>query len=483
MTGAVASSVAILAGITERILALPPGVALAIVFALPALESSAFLGFLFPGELAVILGGVLASQGRISLGAAIAAAVLGAVVGDSVGYLIGRRWGRRLLHGTLGRLPVIRDRLDRHLDTAQEYVRRRRGRAVFFGRFTAALRVLVPGLAGMSDVHYPTFLFYNVAGGVVWGAGFVLVGYAAGESYHVVERVAGRIGLGLLAVIVVGLVLSRVVRALRARSERIQAMGDRLAATPPLAWIRRRFPGRVGWTRRRLEPGTPTGFALTFSVVLAGLGAWIFGALTQDVVQHDEAALLDPRVEAFVLAHRTGLLTGVMKAVTWLGSTAVIVPALLVIGGAFVLRRRRWLPGALLAAAVAGAVVLYDVVKPVVERPRPPASTWIGLFSGWAFPSGHATQSVAFYGMLAIVLSAGRPVGVQARRWAVAAGLVLLVGASRIYLGGHWLTDVLGGFALGAAWVAFVVAIALRRGGAGIAAWRGRRASADPRVP
>ena len=101
------------------ILHLHGGAAYALVFALPALESSAFLGFLFPGELAVILGGVLASQGRISLGAAIAAAVLGAVVGDSVGYLIGRRWGRRLLHGTLGRLPVIRDRLDRHLDTAQ----------------------------------------------------------------------------------------------------------------------------------------------------------------------------------------------------------------------------------------------------------------------------------------------------------------------------------------------------------------------------
>src|SRR5713226_1946264 len=203
--------------IAQRILSLHGWVALAIVFALPALEASAFLGFLFPGEVAVILGGVLASQGRVSLGAAIAAAVLGAIVGDSVGYVVGRRWGRRLLHGTVGRLPVIRERLDRHLDTAQEYVRRRRGRAVFFGRFTAALRVLVPGLAGMSDIHYPSFLAYNVAGGALWGSGFAILGYVAGANYQRVEKIAGRVGLLLLALIVVGLILSRVLRALGER--------------------------------------------------------------------------------------------------------------------------------------------------------------------------------------------------------------------------------------------------------------------------
>src|SRR5256712_12279524 len=127
-----------LAAVVERILSLHGWVALAIVFLVPALEASAFLGFVFPGEIAVLLGGVLASQGRVSLGAAIAAAVLGAVVGDSAGYLVGRRWGRALLHGTVGRLPIVKRHLDRHLDAAQAYVRRRRGRAVFFGRFTAA---------------------------------------------------------------------------------------------------------------------------------------------------------------------------------------------------------------------------------------------------------------------------------------------------------------------------------------------------------
>src|SRR5215471_21175312 len=166
------TTVGLAAGVTDRILSLPGWLVLVLVFAFPALEASAFLGFVFPGEIAVILGGVVASRGTVSLWAVIVAAVSGAVIGDSVGYLIGRRWGEGLLTGTIGRIPLIRRYLDKHLETARAYVRRRGGSAVFFGRFTAALRVLVPGLAGISEVHYLTFLVYNVAGGTLWGTGF-----------------------------------------------------------------------------------------------------------------------------------------------------------------------------------------------------------------------------------------------------------------------------------------------------------------------
>src|SRR3989440_8644736 len=162
------ATVGLAAGVTDRILSLPGWLVLVLVFAFPALETSAFVGFVFPGEITVILGGVAASQGLVPLWAVIVAAVSGAIIGDSVGYLIGRRWGTHLLYGTLGRLPIIRGQLDKHLGSAEAYVRRRKGRAVFFGRFTAALRVLVPGLAGMSEGHYPTVLAYNVAGSVLW---------------------------------------------------------------------------------------------------------------------------------------------------------------------------------------------------------------------------------------------------------------------------------------------------------------------------
>jgi membrane protein DedA with SNARE-associated domain/membrane-associated phospholipid phosphatase len=470
-----------LASVVERILSLHGWVALAIVFLVPALEASAFIGFVFPGEIAVLLGGVLAYQHRVSLGSAIAAAVLGAVIGDSLGYFIGRRWGRALLRGTLGRLPVIRHHLDKHLDRAQAYVRRRRGSAVFFGRFTAALRVLVPGLAGMSDVHYPTFLFFNAAGGLLWGAGFVLLGFVAGASYRRVEHIASRLGLGLLGLIVLALIAGRVVRRLRERSDRVRAFGDRLAATRPAAFIRHRFPGQLAWLRRRLDPFTPTGFPLTFTLAVGAFAAWWFGVLTQDVVGHDDSVLRDPGVLSFVVSHRSGWLTDLMKVVTWLGSTALLYPLLALIAGYFWFRLKDWRFGVRFAAALVGSVVLYSIAKPSIARPRPPSSVWIGSYSGWSFPSGHATQAIAFYGMLAFLLSSSRSPKVRAWLWAAAGLITLLVGASRIYLGAHWLTDVLGGYALGATWLALVVAATLwTTRGRGRTRLRDRREDGSP---
>jgi len=260
---------------------------------------------------------------------------------------------------------------------------------------------------------------------------------------------------------VAGLIASRLVRHFAARSPGLKATGDRVAATPPLAWARRRFPAQVAWGQRRIDPRTPQGFWLTFTVAAGALAGWAFGGLTQDVAGHDDTALADPHVTAWIIAHRTGWLTSALSVLTWLGSTAVIIPLGLATGLYFLIRRRTRQPLALLAAAVAGAIGLYDIVKALVGRPRPPAAIWIGHYTGAAFPSGHTTQSAAFYAMLAIVLGAGLSIRRRAVLWSAATLVVLIVGASRIYLGAHWLTDVLAGYALGATWVAIVVAVLL----------------------
>src|SRR5207237_5359773 len=107
-------------------------------------------------------------------------------------------------------------------------------------------------------------------------------------SYKHVEKIAGRVGLALLALVVIGLVASRLLRTLGERSSRLRAIGDRLAATPPLAWMRRRFPGLIRWGRNRLDAADPRGFWLTFTVAVGALALWAFAGITQDVVGHDE---------------------------------------------------------------------------------------------------------------------------------------------------------------------------------------------------
>jgi membrane-associated protein len=206
-----------MASIPDLLLARPGWAALLAVFLLPALESSVFLGFLFPGEIAVILGGVAASAGRMPLPAMIVAAILGAVIGDSIGYAVGKRWGHQMLRGSIGRLPIVRQELAKHLESAKAFVRRRGPQAVFIGRFTAALRVLVPGLSGMAELPYPTFLLYNVLGAVVWGTTFAVLGYVAKNAWERVATDARDAGLALLALIVLGLITATVLRRRRER--------------------------------------------------------------------------------------------------------------------------------------------------------------------------------------------------------------------------------------------------------------------------
>jgi len=439
--------------LADHILALRGWAALAVVFALPALESSAFVGFVFPGEIGVLLGGVLAFEHRVSLPAVLAAAIAGAVIGDSVGYEVGQRWGRHLLERTVGRF-VKRD----HLERAEHYLATRGGRAVFFGRFTAALRVLIPGLAGMSGMPYRTFALYNIAGGSLWATGFVLVGYAAGTSWRRVEHVAKRASLVLLLIAVVGAAIALGARWLARHPDRVRSWLSRQADRALPSWFRRRYRPQLEFVARRFRPGSAIGLSLTTSLVAVGALGWAFGVVLKNVLSGQSLDTVDRPALDFFVRHREPWLTTMMKAISALGSSAFVVALVVVVGGAWWWRRRTRWPLALCSAAYLGAEVLSRVVKELVGRPRPPVFDAVQRFAGHAFPSGHATVAAAGWFALACVAA-----GVTSRwsrkvlAWALAVAVVALVGVSRLYLGAHWLTDVLGGWALGGIWLAAVL--------------------------
>jgi membrane-associated protein len=171
----------------QFLLDVPAPVVLSAIGALVFGEAAFFLGFVLPGETAVLLGGFLASTGELSVIVLGIVVVVAAVVGDSVGYEVGKRFGPRML----GARPF---RSQQHrVDGARAFLDGRGASAVFVGRFTAFLRAVVPGLAGLSGMRYRRFLAFNAVGGLVWGAGCVAAGYLAGSSY---EKVAHWLGTG-----------------------------------------------------------------------------------------------------------------------------------------------------------------------------------------------------------------------------------------------------------------------------------------------
>ena len=154
-----------------------------LLIALAFAEAAIFLGFILPGETALLIGGVLAHEGVWPLWLFWICAILCAIAGDSVGYEIGKHFGPRVKSGRIGRLVgAKRWRIAEHIFAKYH------GGAIFFGRSQALLRALVPALAGMHKVSYRTFLKWNAAGGFVFSTIIVLLGYAFANTLPQLEK-------------------------------------------------------------------------------------------------------------------------------------------------------------------------------------------------------------------------------------------------------------------------------------------------------
>jgi len=166
------------------------------LFVVVALES---FGLPLPGETALVLASVAASQGHYDIAAVIAVTAAAAIVGDNAGYWVGRTGGRKLIE----RWSLLRRWTDRVLPPAERFFARHGGKTIFIARFVTVLRVTAAWMAGVSRMDWWRFLFWNATGGIVWATGYGLAAYFAGKA--VADAIAhyGALGGGILVGLVV----------------------------------------------------------------------------------------------------------------------------------------------------------------------------------------------------------------------------------------------------------------------------------------
>ncbi len=421
-----------------------------ILFLMTYLETALFFGFLVPGESIVVISGLLAAKGVLDLGDVFLVATLGAVLGDQTGYIIGREFGQKLISRYGGRFFLKKE----YLSETERFFEKHGGKTVFLGRFAAWLRAMSPFVAGTSKMGYPKFLFFNAAGGLVWAVGYSLVGYLVGDSW---EKVRHYIGVaGILAVIALAglFLLWRLFRRKkRFLIERLGWMDKTLSAQMPLTW---------GFLKARLDAGKWWGLRLTLALSSIFIAFHTFGEIIENQTQKGLLYRLDVKASAFI----GGIASpGFVKAMT-VTSAILDIYALAAAAAAlavFLLWKRNWWRLYAYVLAVGAGEPLLFLLK-IGIRGRPGFTV--------KFPSGHAFTSMLLFGFWVYIIWEAHmdekrqkgSVG-KGKKFLWAGGLSLavlltaLVGASRIYWDEHWLTDVLGGYAAGFAWLAISIVI------------------------
>jgi membrane protein DedA with SNARE-associated domain len=169
-------------------------------YLLPAIIGLESMGLPSPGETALVLAAILASQGKLNIELVILIGVASAIVGDNVGFLLGRRFGRRAF---MSPGPFLHNRI-RAIRYGDGFFKRHGPKAVFLGRWIALVRFATAWLAGINRMPFRLFFFWNALGGISWGITYGLVGYFGGKAAAHFLAQAGIAGLVVMVLTAVG---------------------------------------------------------------------------------------------------------------------------------------------------------------------------------------------------------------------------------------------------------------------------------------
>ncbi len=424
-----------------------------LVLLVSLLESLVLVGVIVPGAVVVVFAGALAAQGYFDLGDLIWFAAIGAILGDGISFLLGQR-GTGLFKETNRVLKAS------YLEAGERFFHKHGAKSIFLGRFIGLVRAVIPFVAGLSGMAAKRFYFWNILSAFAWASSHLLAGYFLGQAWQMVEVWTSRAGIFLAALIVVlfcGNLLKRFIvkqggQILDLCRSLWLSVKQALSTNPDVARFTARYPRFFSFVTARLDRTRFSGLPLTLLGTAFLYTLLLLGGIIEDILALDPIVAVDTRFANLLYFYRDELLVKGFLWITLLGKAEVVLSVAMLCTVLFwILKKREFiLP---FWVTVAGSGVFNLLGKVAFHRQRPPG---IAVFteSSFSFPSGHATIAAAFYGFIVYYLWR------QAQKWNIRLNLlfgggvlILAIGFSRLYLGVHFLSDVLGGYLLGLLWL------------------------------
>ncbi len=421
-------------------------------------ESIAFLGFFVPGSIVVVISGGMAAQGVYDLRTLFYVVVAAALTGNTIGYLLGRH-GKKILK----KYPP----LWKHLEQGQSFFKRHGGKSIFLGHFLGPLRHLIPMVAGLAEMPFLPFQLVNIASILAWSAAHIAVGFVFGGLWDIALLWLSRFGIAIVLVIaVVALfawtwewVLKQGRESVKLLRSLFSSVIEIIGRQPNVKKFLARHETSVSFVADRFSMRSFFGLPFTLLTLVFLYAAALLTDLVQEIAFPSSFSALDERIAHLLFDFRHPVAAGFFYFITLFAQTGVIIAVMFFL--TLLLWRKRhaifafglWLTLFLSELLTQGGKILF-------QRLRPDELLRAISEDSFSFPSMHAATAAAFTGYIAYMVIR------TSRSWTLKVGAVftsiiaiLLIDLSRMYLGLHYLSDVVAGDLVGLLCVAIVISI------------------------
>lgn len=422
------------------------------IFLIFFLEAMAFIGLLVPGSILLVFIGFLSAEGVLGLKMSIFSIMAGALAGDFFSFYLGRKGNNIFKKGRM-----IFSRF--YLEKGENFFKKHGNKSVILGRFIGPIRPFVSFISGLLKMSAKEFFLFNFVSLCFWVAFYLFLGFFFGHAWRTIEVWSSRTAIVLILLFLfffaAYLLKKFFVRQGKQTFSFLKlvwiSIKEAISANPEVKKIVARHPAFFNFFKKRTERAKFSGLPLTLLGLAFLYVFFLLAGIVEDVVTSDAIVFADIRIENLIAVFRNPALVEMFVWITLLGKSTVVVSFTVVLSLLFWLWRKKKyiLP---LWATVGGAAFFTFLGKIIFHRPRPLSTIYFERT--FSFPSGHAALALAFFGFLAYFFwrTAGRWKA-KINIFFLCTVIVILVGLSRLYLGAHYLSDVWGGYLLGALWL------------------------------